>query len=201
MVFQDGGGFMDPEAELRATIVLDNLVHDGSIPPLVGVFVDPGGDRNDEYDAPDSRYAGFLVDEVLPLVAEQVPISADPQRRGLCGFSSGGSAAFTAAWHRPDAFAKVIGFASSFAQVRGGNPYPRLIATQPARPLRVLLQEGHRDLGWDEPEDNWLAENLRVVAALAERGYDFRLVLGDGGHSANHPGVVLPDALRWLWRD
>jgi enterochelin esterase-like enzyme len=201
MVFQDGGGFLDPDDELRAAVVLDNLIHAGAIPPMVGVFVDPGEDRNAEYDAPDSRYADFLVHEVLPLVREHVPISDDPRHRGLCGYSSGGSASFTAAWHRPDAFTKVIGFVSSFAQVRGGNPYPRLIATAPARDLRVLLQEGHRDLGWDEPEGNWLAENLRVCAALAERGYDFRLVLGDGGHSPNHPGVLLPDALRWLWRD
>lgn len=43
-------------------------------------------------------------------------------------------------------------------------------------------------------------DNLRVAAALAESGYDFRLVLGDGGHSPNHGGVLLPDALRWLWR-
>ena len=201
MVFQDGGGFLDPDDDLRAAIVMDNLIHDGAIPPMVGVFVDPGADRNAEYDAPDDRYADFLAHEVLPLVCEHVSISDDPRDRGLCGFSSGGSAAFTAAWQRPDAFGKVLGFVSSFAQVRGGNPYPRLITTDPARQLRVLLQEGHRDLGWDEPEDNWLVENLRVAAALVGRGYDFRLVLGDGGHSSNHPGVLLPDALRWLWRD
>lgn len=37
----------------------------------------------------------------------------------------------------------------------------------------------------------------RVAAALAEAGYDLRLVVGDGGHSPNHGGVLLPDALRW----
>jgi hypothetical protein len=62
--------------------------------------------------------------------------------------------------------------------------------------------EGAEDpnLHWNEPEHNWLADNLRVAAALAEAGYDFRLVLGDGGHSPNHGGVLLPDALRWLSR-
>jgi len=55
------------------------------------------------------------------------------------------------------------------------------------------------DLDWG-PDGNWLKENLLVAAALAERGYDFRLVLGDGGHDGNHGGVILPDALRWLWR-
>lgn len=201
MVFQDGAAYLDPDDDMRAAIVLDNLIHTGAIPPMVGVFVDPGADRNAEYDAPDGRYADFLVEEVLPVVGEQAPLDDDPRSRGLCGYSSGGSAAFTAAWHRPDAFGKVAGFLSSFAQIRGGNPYPRLIATEPARQLRVLLQEGHRDLGWDEPEDNWLAHNLRVAAALADRTYDFRLVLGDGGHGGNHPGVLLPDALRWVWRD
>ncbi|MDX2606192.1 hypothetical protein PV379_05860 [Streptomyces caniscabiei] len=70
----------------------------------------------------------------------------------------------------------------------------------PRKPLRVFMQGGHRDLNWNEPQWNWLAENLRVAAALAEAGYDFRLVLGDGGHSPDHGGVLLPDALRWLWR-
>lgn len=83
----------------------------------------------------------------------------------------------------------------------GGNPYPRLILQTPRRPLRIFLQAGHRDLNWNEPRENWFAENLRVAAALAEAGYDLRLVVGDGGHSANHQGVLLPDAMRWLWRD
>ena len=32
------------------------------------------------------------------------------------------------------------------------------------------MQAGHRDLRWDQPEGNWLAENLRVAAAVAEAG-------------------------------
>ena len=199
MVFQDGGGFLDPADDLRAAVVLDNLVAAGDIPPMVGVFVDPVA-RNAAYDAFDSRYADLLADEVLPLVDQHVRISDDPAHRGLCGFSSGGNAAFTAAWHRPDAFRKVIGFSSSFPQVTGGNPYAHLIASEPPRPMRVLLHVGHCDLGWDEPEDNWLVENLVVAAALIRAGYDARLVLGDGAHDSNHAGVLLPDALRWLWR-
>jgi enterochelin esterase-like enzyme len=198
IVFQDGAGFLDPDDEMRAAVVLDNLVAEGAIPPVVGVFVDPGN-RNAEYDAADATYADFLVDEVLPLVRAVAPISDRPQDRALCGFSSGGSAAFTAAWHRPDAFGKVVGLSSSFPQV-SGSPFPRVIADEPVRDLRVFLQVGHRDLGWDEPEDNWLAANLEVAAALVRRGYDVRLVLGDGGHDGNHGGVLLPDALRWLWR-
>jgi hypothetical protein len=94
----------------------------------------------------------------------------------------------------------VICCLSSFVQMPDGNPYPELIRSGPRKPLRIFMQAGHRDLHWNERERNWLASNLRVAAALAETGYDFRLVLGDGGHSPNHGGVLLPDALRWLWR-
>lgn len=62
------------------------------------------------------------------------------------------------------------------------------------------MQAGHRDLNWNQSERNWLANNLRVPAALAEAGYDFRLVVGEGGHNPNHAGVLLPDALRWILR-
>ncbi|WP_076263664.1 alpha/beta hydrolase [Intrasporangium flavum] len=211
VVFQDGWWYLDPDGEVRAGIVLDNLVASGALPPTIGVFVDPGvfagvedpdarKNRNAEYDAFDDRYATFLLTEVLPLVEARWALSADPAHRAICGGSSGGNGAFTAAWLRPDAFGRVIAFLSSFAQMPGGNPYPQLIPSTPAKPLRIFLQAGHRDLYWDQPDWNWLANNLRVAAALAEAGYDFRLVLGDGGHSPNHGGVLLPDALRWTFR-
>jgi enterochelin esterase family protein len=210
MVFQDGQWYLDPDGQVRGGIVLDNLIHRGDMPVTIGVFVDPGvfvdvedprerENRNVEYDAFDERYVTFLLTEIMPQVRERHAISDDPGRWGICGGSSGGSCAFTAAWLRPDSFRRVIGCLSSFVLLPGGNPYPALIPSTPRKPLRILLQAGHRDLGWNQPEWNWLASNLRVAAALAEAGYDFRVVLGDGGHSLNHGGVLLPDALRWLW--
>jgi enterochelin esterase family protein len=208
MVFQDGYWYLDPEGEVRAAIVLDNLLHRGDIPVTIGVFVDPGiregaedpKNRNVEYDAFDDRYVTFLLTEIVPQVSSRYSITEDADRWGICGGSSGGNCAFTAAWLRPDRFRRVICYLSSFTQMPDGNPYPDLVPSSPRKPLRIFMQAGHRDLHWNEPEHNWLANNLRVAAALAEGGYDFRLVLGDGGHSPNHGGVLLPDALRWLSR-
>ena len=205
MVVNDGWLYLDPDGEVRGGIALDNLVHRGDIPFTIGVFVDPGvvvgaeqpKNRNVEYDAFDDRYATFLLDEIVPLVTARYAVTDDPERWAVCGGSSGGDAAFTAAWMRPDRFRRAVCFLSSFAQMPGGNPYPDLLPRTDRKPLRIFLQAGHRDLNWDAPTRNWLAENLRVAAALAEAGYDFRLVLGDGGHSLNHGGVLLPDALRW----
>jgi enterochelin esterase-like enzyme len=211
LVFQDGEGFLDPSDDVRVAIVLDNLIGRGHLPVTIAIFVDPGvlqdpgtsdgrRQRNVEYDAFDEHYVDFLVEEIIPEVRMRWSITEDHDRWGICGFSSGGNCAFTAAWLRPDVFGRVICSLSSFAQMPGGNPYPALIPVSPRKPLRIFMQAGHRDLGWNEPEGNWLAANLRVAAALAEAEYDVRLVLGDGGHSSNHLGVLLPDALRWVFR-
>ena len=211
VVFQDGRWYLDPDGEVRGGIVLDNLVHSGDIPVTIGVFVDPGvfediedparrKNRNAEYDSFGGRYGAFLLEEIVPEVRRRVAITDDPERWSIVGGSSGGSCALTVAWHYPDRFRRVAGFLPSFTQLPGGNSYPAQIHLMPRKPLRIFMQAGHRDLRWNQPDHNWLAENLRVAAALAEADYDFRLVLGDGGHSSNHAGVLLPDALRWLGR-
>jgi enterochelin esterase family protein len=208
MFFNDGWWYLDPAGDVRGAVVLDNLAASGDLPPMIGVFVDPGvldvdgapaKNRNAEYDAFNDDYASFLLDEVLPLVGERFVISSDPTMRGICGGSSGGDAAVTAVWSRPDGFGRAIAFNASFAQIPGGNPYPALLKSEPRRSMRLFLHAAHRDLNWNAADDNWFAENLETAAALARAGYDFRLVVGDGGHSPNHGGVLLPDALRWLW--
>jgi enterochelin esterase-like enzyme len=202
MVFQDGRMYLDPEGAIRASVVFDNLIHRGEMPVTIGVFVDPGEpeNRSAEYDAFSDTYATFLLTEILRNVQDSYRITDDPDHWAICGGSAGSNCALTVAWMRPDRFRRVISFLGSFAQMEGGNPYPELIHETPNKPLRIFLQAATRDLHWNEAEFNWFSTNLRLAAALAERGYDFRLVLGDGGHSPNHGGAILPDALRWLWR-
>jgi enterochelin esterase-like enzyme len=199
MVFQDGWLYLDPDGAYRVGVVMDNLIHRGEMPATVGVFVDPGepDNRNAEYDPFDDVYATFLLTEILPPVLDSLDITEDPEDWAIGGGSAGGYCAFSAAWHRADRFRRVLSLV-------GGGPDPALIAQAPTKPLRVFMQSASRDTNWNAPKDNMLAEDLRVAAALAEGGYDFRLVLGDGHHSpapGNHGATILPDALRWLWRN
>jgi enterochelin esterase-like enzyme len=196
MVFQDGHMYLDPEGEIRASVVFDNLIHRGEMPVTIGVFVDPGepDNRNVEYDAFDDAYARFLLDEILPNVLERYRIAEDPDQWAICGGSAGACCAFTVAWMRPDRFRRVL------TLLGGDSFYPELIQEAPKNPLRIFFQSGTRDFNWDAAEENWVSISLRIAAALMEKGYDFRFVLGDGGHDPNHGGAILPDALRWLWR-
>ena len=209
MVFQDAPLYLGPEANIPT--VFNNLIHRGDMPLTIGLFVSPGDrgpglprwggtdNRSFEYDALGDRYARFLLEELLPPLEQEYRLVADPEGRAICGISSGGICAFTVAWERPDAFRKVVSHCGSFTSIRGGNQYPTLIRKNDARALRVLLQTGTHDL--DVVFGNWVIANQDMAAALAYKGYDHQLVLGEGGHSLAHGGAIFPDTMRWLWRD
>jgi enterochelin esterase family protein len=178
---------------------------------MIGLFVDPGDrgpglplwggtdNRSVEYDSVTDAYARFLLEDLVPQLQNEYSLSSDPACRGIAGTSSGGIAAFTVAWQRPDAFSKVISFVGSFTDIRGGNQYPSLIRKTERKPLRVFLQSGAKDL--DIVFGNWPIANQDMAAALAYRDYDYRFVFGEGGHSAKQGAAILPDAMRWLWRE
>jgi enterochelin esterase family protein len=211
MVFQDGGGFVAEKGQSRAPVVFDNLIHRKEMPVTVGIFVNPGtfpaadpkgkgrSNRSFEYDTLSNQYARFLEKEILPEVGKTVKFRPDAAGRAICGSSSGGICAFTAAWERPDLFSKVLSHVGSFTNIRGGDVYPGLIRKTERKPIRVLLQDGSGDL--DNLHGSWPLANLQMAAALKYMGYDYKLVFGDGAHNGKHAGVILPDSLRWLWRD
>jgi enterochelin esterase family protein len=210
MVFQDGQAYVDPKGPFRVPIVFDNLIHRGEMPVTIGVFINPGvvpttqpdaqprRNRSFEYDTLSDQYARFLLEEILPEVGKQYALSEDPNRRAICGISSGGICAWTVAWQRPDAFRKVLSHVGSFTNIRGGHVYPALIRKTEKKPIRVFLQDGSHDL--DNQHGNWPLSNQQMAAALKFADYDYRFVFGDGGHNGRHGGAILPESLRWLWR-
>jgi hypothetical protein len=177
--------------------------------------------RAEEYDSLDDTYARFLIEEMLPEVGKRYRLTDDPENRVIGGTSSGAICAFTVAWHRPDVFRKVISLIGSYTSigyrpategrpmVPGGDLYPTLIRKSPIRPLQIFLQDGSNDL--DNEHGNWFLANQQMLAALnwanAEadrRGdtgprYKVRHVWGEGTHSDEHGGVLLPEILRWMF--
>jgi enterochelin esterase family protein len=103
------------------------------------------------------------------------------------------------AWERPDLFQKVLSHVGSFTNIRGGHVYPSLIRKTERKPIRVFLQDGSGDL--DNAHGNWPLANQEMAKALEYAKYDYRFEYGDGGHNGKHGGAILPDSLRWLWRD
>jgi enterochelin esterase-like enzyme len=154
--------------------------------------------RSVEYDTLSPQYVQMLEKEILPLAEKEQALEKNPAKRAICGMSSGGICAFTAAWERPDLFGKVMSHIGSFTNIRGGHVYPALIRKQPIRPIRVFLQDGSNDL--DNEHGNWFLSNQQMAAALKFRNYDYKFVTDDTGHSGKGGGKIFAESLRWLWR-
>jgi sugar lactone lactonase YvrE/enterochelin esterase-like enzyme len=211
MVFQDGEGYMNPNGPDKATVVFDNLIHQKEMPVTIGLFINPGVvpalqenaqprfNRSYEYDAFSGDYARFLIDEILPEVSKNYQISANPDDRGLCGASSGGIAAFTAAWHRPDAFRRVYSMIGTYVGLRDGEQISTLIRKTEPKPLRIFLQDGSNDNNI-YCGDWWMA-NQMMERSLVFSGYQVAHEWGEGPHSHQHGGSLLAKAMRWLWQD
>lgn len=214
MVFQDGHTYVDEKGQFRVPVVFDNLIHRGELPPIVGIFIDPGylddklpetrgwrprpENRSFEYDTLSDQYARFLLEEILPEVGKDLNLTTDPNQRAICGISSGGICAWTVAWERPDEFRKVLSHVGSFTNIRGGHVYHALIRKTEPKPIRVFLQDGSGDL--DNSHGNWPLANQQMAASLKFAKYDYKFVYGEGGHNGIQGGAILPESLKWLWR-
>ena len=90
----------------------------------------------------------------------------------------------------------------------GGHVYPDLIRQSEPKPIRDFpagrrerqsrpARRGrHYDPNWD-----WHAQNIKMVEALTEKKYDVNFTWGIGTHSNKQGGAIMPEMLRWLWRD
>ncbi len=138
MIFLDGSGYLGNG--LRVPVVFDNLIAAKAIPPMIGIFVDPGvlpAIRSDaqnryervfEYDSLSNRYSQFLLTELLPAVAKLHPLSTDPNAHAIAGTSTGAVGAFIAAWHRPDQFRRVLSLIGTYVAMKGADTLPETCA-------------------------------------------------------------------------
>jgi enterochelin esterase family protein len=225
MIFQDGQAFVSTNGDYRIPFVFDNLIYRREIPVTIGVFINPGhtpsqpessstnwGDsinnRVTEYNELNDHYANLIINELMPVLGKAWNISKNPDDRAIAGASSGAICAFTVAWQRPDQFHKVISTIGSFTNIRGGHAYPDLIRQSERKPIRIFLQDGVNDLrgrgrngGPYKADRDWHAQNIKMVEALTEKGYDANYSWGIGTHSNKQGGAIMPEMLRWLWRD
>ena len=214
MVFNDGSVYLKAYGLYRAQNVLDNLIFRGDIPEMIGAFIDPGvvtatkaSIRAEEYDTLSDRYSKVIVDELMPVLYKDYKISRDPDRHGFAGWSSGAIAAFTVAWERPDQFHKVLNAIGTFVDLKGGYVYPEKILASERKPIRIFMVDGRNDnrglneKGEYDPHRDWFMQNVRLKDALTQKGYDVNYSWGMGVHSHNMGGAMLPEMMRWLWRD
>lgn len=218
---------------------LDNLTiskdPNKKLPAFIAISVENGGNdskgsqRGLEYDTMSDRLARFVNDEVLPAVLSNPDIRAaypniafteNPWGRAVMGCSSGGAAALTMGWFRPDLFRRLITYSGTFVDQQDDDAaeeaqYPlgaweyhssmNLIGKSDKKPLRIFTHVADKDLRANDPEEsyhNWVMANERTAAVLKEKNYDYRYVFSkNSGHCDKRVFEhTLAETLVWMWR-
>ena len=218
---------------------LDNLTistdESRKLPAFIAIGVENGGNdskgsqRGLEYDTLSDRHARFLNDEVLPAVLNNAEIKAayphiaftsNPWGKAVMGCSSGGAAALTAGWFRPDLFRRLITYSGTFVDQQDDDApeekeYPlgawdyhsgkKLIESSEKKPLRIFTHVSENDNRATDPEEtyhNWVMANERTAAALKAKGYDYRYVFSKATRHCDSKVFeqTLADTLVWTWR-
>lgn len=219
MVVHDGPG----QANGYKTI-LDNLIHQKRIPPIILIAIANGGgdaqghERGKEYDNMNGDYATYIETEVLPRVEKNcnVKLTKHPDGRAAMGNSSGGSAALIMAWFRNDLYHRVLTTSGTFVnQAWPFDPkYPdgawgfheTLIPKEPKKPIRIFISVGDKDLlnpnVMRDGMHDWVEANHRMARVLKEKGYEYQYLFCRGaGHSVgNAQAQFLPHAMEWVWK-
>jgi len=218
---------------------LDNLTiskdPNRRLPAFVAIAVQNGGndgknsERGLEYDTMSDREARFIHDEVLPAVVSNADIKAaypkfaltdNPWGHAVMGCSSGGAAALTMGWFRPDWFRRLICYSGTFVDQQDDDApeeakFPlgaweyhsgmKLIENTPKKPLRIFHHVSENDLRPKDPEEthhNWVMAGKRTSEALKAKGYNYRFVFSLNTRHCD--GKVfeqtLADTLVWSWR-
>jgi len=89
---------------------------------------------------------------------------------------------------------------------KGGKERAVPLGEEAAYRLRVYLQDGRNDNrgqrnGVYDQRRDWFFQNVRLMQALTEKGYDVNYTWGIGKHGSKQGGAIFPDMMRWIWRD
>ena len=234
LVIHDGPGQLN-----LVRNALDNLTiskdPNRKLPAFIAIAVENGGndgknsERGLEYDTMSDRLARFIHDEVLPAVLNNAEIKAaypkfaltdNPWGSAVMGCSSGGAAALTMGWFRPDLFRRLIAYSGTFVDQQDDDApeeakYPlgaweyhssmKLIEKSEKKPLRIFTHVSENDIRAKDPEEtyhNWVMAGERTAAALKAKGYHHRYVfsLATGHCDRRVFEQTLADTLVWIWR-
>jgi iron(III)-enterobactin esterase len=234
LVIHDGPGQLN-----LVRNALDNLTiskdPNRKLPAFIAIAVQNGGNdgknsqRGLEYDTMSDRLARFIHDEVFPAVLSNADIKAaypklaftdNPWGRAVIGCSSGGAAALSMGWFRPDWFRRIIAYSGTFVDQQDDDApeeakYPlgaweyhsgmKLIEKSEKKPLRIFSHVSENDLRAKDPEStyhNWVMAGDRTANALQAKGYAHRYVLSLAtGHCDRRVFEhTLADTLVWTWR-
>jgi enterochelin esterase family protein len=185
MLFHDG---LEYVTLASANNVLDYLIWQRRIQPIIAVFVPPVNRTQEYAGSLQGAFTAFIISELLPYIDARYRTITDPVRRATLGASYGGNIALWLAYSHPEVFGNVAP-QSSYIQSSISSGFQN----GPFLNLRLCL-----DLGtYDIPD---LIPMVRsFVTTLQQRGYIYQYVEYHEGHSWGNWRAHIDNALEMFF--
>lgn len=188
----DGQDYAHPEMG-ALPIVLDNLIADGEIQPVMAVFVDmrdpaSGSNRRNSLLVANERFQQFLINELIPAIDQTYRTRAAADGRVILGTSLGGLHAAYTGLHHPDVF----GMAAIYSPYFLAHPQALSdFATSERLPLKVFMMQGIYDFD--------VTNTRQLEKTLTEKGYVVKYIETSDGHSWGNWRGMMNDMLGFFF--
>lgn len=171
--------------------ILDNLLAEGRLPPLVALLVGSPFDPTRQRDlACYPPFEEFIAKELLPWARATYHLTQNPVQSCVLGGSRGGLSAAYLGFKHPELFGQVLAQSGAFSWKPDGDSefywLPRQYAESPRLPLRFYLEAGlfetaiETDFGGDQ---NFLAAARLMRDVLHAKGYEVHYREYSTGHN------------------
>jgi enterochelin esterase family protein len=172
------------------SIILDNLLADKKIAPMVAVLIgNPNQETRTRELPPNPKFADFLNNELVPWVRRNYNVTSDPAKVVVAGSSFGGIASVYAGLRHPETFGNILCQSGSFWWAAPKpEPYtePNFLAKEfvksPKLPLRFYMDAGSFEVDLNGGGGAILEPSRHMRDVLLAKGYEVHYQENVGGH-------------------
>jgi enterochelin esterase family protein len=185
--------------------ILDNLISENRIPPMVTVFIDNPLDTRSTELTCDPTFTDFLNSELVPWVRRFYNVTADARQTVIGGSSFGALAASCAGLRYPGTFGNILSQSGAYwwtppkRDPSDPDPEPDWMAKQfiasPRLPLRFYMDAGTDEIDLTGDGGDILVPNRNLRDVLLAKGYEVHYREFDGGHDGLSWRGTLADGL------
>jgi len=185
--------------------VLDNLIHENKIEPMVAVFIDNPTSTSRKYELPlNPTFKDFIVTELVPEIKNKYRITNKPAETIIGGMSYGGLASTYIAFNCDSVFGKVLSQSGSFwrdlewydnngVDIRG-DWLINQFKIEENKNLKLFLDWGL--------QENWcLSSGRRMVKVMDKKDYKYKFIEFNGWHDWSNSRKTFPEGLLYLVND
>lgn len=167
----------------RAGFILDNLLQEGKIEPMIVVM------PNGSIDVPGKGIAGEvpvfaedMISSIIPFIEANYRVKTDKDSRAIAGLSMGGMETLETALYNPKMFSYVWVLSSSFAP---GDKEKYELERRHLKEIAPVLNNSFKVLAFTQggPEDIAYNNCLETLKLFDEAGVNYEFSEMPGGHS------------------